>query len=405
MEWQEMKFKADFKDSKAMSFFIGAAIILFLLNVFYTIDLNAMLIASLGLFISFALLNHLYETHMPKKLKIEIMDKEMRMYKGQEGKMRIKIVQEGLLPILEGRLTITARDNIRFDEEHNNGTRHHTMTSVRFTVMPRSSTVIEIPFVGHARGVSKIIGARMEIPRIFGFSTFELKQSGTVNHEIIVYPDRYATHNDQMATPPIQGSFQQKNALFNDPMLTTGTREYLPQDSMRDIHWKASARTGGLQTKRYEKTTKVTWMILINLQSDVSYMPPENIETIFEKIAFITSQAAENGIPYKIISNMVTFDNRSFFSLEEGSGARHYKRTLEALSRINTVTYTVPFERFLKHVRLHEEIPAHVIFTGKADAAIEAELSMFRAKGAHIFQLDTHGVAPFEAHGVRGVSV
>ncbi|MFB9860221.1 DUF58 domain-containing protein [Salinicoccus siamensis] len=400
-----MKFKADFKDSRAMSFFIGAPIILFLLNVFYTINLNVMLIASLGLFLSFALLNHLYGTHMPKKLQIEIMDKEMRMYKSQSGKMRIKIVQNGRLPILDGRLTITARDNIRFDDEHNNGTRHHTMTSVRFTVMPRSSVIIEIPFTGQARGVSKIIGARMEIPQLFGFSTFELKQIGTVNHEIIVYPDRYAIHNDRMATPPLQGSFQQKNALFNDPLLTTGTREYLPQDSMRDIHWKASARTGGLQTKRYEKTTKVTWMILINLQSDLSYMPPENIETIFEKIAFTTNQAAENNIPYKIISNMVTFDNRSFFRLEEGSGALHYKRTLEALARINAVTYTVPFERFLKHVRLHEDLPAHVIFTGQADPAIEAELSQFRAKGAHIFQLDTYGVTPFEAHSMRGVSV
>src|SRR5699024_12843334 len=49
--------------------------------------------------------------------------------------------------------------------------------------------------------------------------------------------------------------FTERNALFSDPLMTNGTRGYIPEDSMRDIHWKASAKTGELQTRLYDKMT------------------------------------------------------------------------------------------------------------------------------------------------------
>lgn len=398
-----MKFRIDFKDSKTITFFIGAVIILLILNIFYGIEINPMLAVSLGFFISFALLNYIYEKNVAKRLGIEILNKKIRMYKGQKEIIRIKITQDGIMPILDGRLSLSAGDDIRFEHDISSGIRYHTVTDIKFTVMPRSSIIIDVPFTGYSRGVSKIVKPEMKIPQIFGFDTIDLKQIGRLDHEIIVYPDRYAIHNEKMENQMSQGSFMQKNALFSDPLITTGTRDYIPEDSMRDIHWKASAKTGELQTRLYEKTTKITWLILINLRSENSYAPPENIEEMFEKIAFITAKATEAGIPYKIITNMVMMDNRSFFSLDESTGQLHYKHTLESLARTNTVTYTLSFERLLRHVRLHEEIPTHIIFTGIADASISRELSVFKTKDANVFQLDDHGLAPFKTANQREV--
>src|SRR5699024_1456160 len=108
-----MKFKLDFSDSKTMNFFIGAVIILFILNIFYGIHLNRLVAISLGLFISFALLNYLYERNVAKKLRFEIIDKEIRMFKNQNNVLRIRISQDGLMPVLAGRLTVSAGDDIR----------------------------------------------------------------------------------------------------------------------------------------------------------------------------------------------------------------------------------------------------------------------------------------------------
>ncbi|WP_411843232.1 DUF58 domain-containing protein [Salinicoccus sp. HZC-1] len=396
-----MGFKTDFKDSKAMTFFIGAAAILFIINIFYSINLNRMIAVSLGLFISFALLNYLYEKNISKRLSIEVLNKEIRMYKNQIDVIRIKITQDGILPILDGQISLSAGDDIRFDHDISTGIRQHTITAIKFTVMPKSSIILEVPFRADSRGVSKIFKSEIRIPQIFGFDSIDLKQKGKIDHEIIIYPDRYAVHNEEMKNQMAQGTFMQKNALFSDPLMTTGTRGYLPRDNMRDIHWKASARTGELQTRIYEKTTKISWMILINLRSENSYAPPKNIEEIFEKLAFITARATQADIPYRIITNMVTFENHSFFRLDEGAGKLHYKRTLESLARLNTVTYTLDFERLLRHVQLHEETPTHIIFTGIADDAIKKELSAFNKKGASIFQLNDFGIVPFRIESDR----
>ncbi len=398
-----MKFKTDFKDSKTITFFLGCVFVLFILNIFYGINMNSLIAVSLGLFISFAALNYFYEKYIAKKLTVEILNKEIRMYKNQNDIIRIKITQDGLLPILDGRMTLFAGDDIRFDNDLSTGLRNQTITGISFTVMPKSSIIVEVPFQGYSRGVSKIVKSKINIPQIFGFDTIDLIQTGKINHEIIVYPDRYAIHNTGMDNQMTQGRFVQRDALFSDPLMTTGTREYTPEDSMRDIHWKASARTGELQTRLYEKTNKITWMILINLRSENSYAPPNNIEEIFEKLAFVTGSATEAGIPYKIITNMVRMDNRSFFRLDESTGRLHYKHTLESLARINTVTYTLSFERLLGHVQLHEDVPTHIIFTGNAAPSITSELSALEAKGSSIFQMDDRGITSFETGRHREV--
>src|SRR5699024_1304622 len=128
-----MKFKLDFSDSKTMNFFIGAVIILFLLNIFYGIHLNRLVAISLGLFISFALLNYLSERKVAKKLRFEIIDKEIQMFKDYDNALRIRMSQDGLMPVLAGRLTVSAGDDIRFQHDISSCVRQHTITAFPFS--------------------------------------------------------------------------------------------------------------------------------------------------------------------------------------------------------------------------------------------------------------------------------
>lgn len=390
-----MKFKRLQNDSKIEAALLSIAAVLAIFDLLYTVQLNGWLQLIIGIITAMALLGLFYERNAAKHLTAEVLPAELRKYKGQEDILCVKITQHGRLPILSADIHITAGDDISFYNDQALKIRNVTETSRTFTVFPGKSVMIEFPFKAVHRGTSNIIDAKITVPRIFGFGHLKFEKTGAANHEILIYPDRHALHNLPLKAKIEQGAYREKRSFFHDPLLTTGSRQYETTDALRDVHWKLSARSGELMTREYERTTHMSWLFLINLRSDKSFAPPADIEVTFEKLAFIFGMLAEDGIPYKMMANMRTFDRHQFFTLEESAGKQHYRRALESLARIKTVTYTISFDRFLKFVKRSENIPTHLVFTGEADALIMAELKYYMEKGTVVYQLDAHGLEPF----------
>lgn len=397
-----MNYRVVHTDSRieASLFFIIAVMIIF--NLLFTVDLNVWLELIIGIVITMTVLNLIYEKYVAAELTVEVSPMQIRKYKGQEGTLQLKIIQKGWLPILSAQIHISAGDDIKFYNDQALKIRNVTENTFMFTVFPRKSTLIKIPFEARNRGMSKIINTKISVPRLFGFGDIKLEQVGHSNHEILIYPDRYALHNQTLKAKIVQGLYLEKNTLFNDPLLASGSRPYERTDSLRDVHWKLSARNGELMTKEYEKATHMSWLFLINLRSEKSFAPPNNIEIIFEKLAYIFGEITKENIPFKLMANMRTFDQAHFFTLDESSGKMHYRTTLEALARIKTITYTISFDRFLKFVQQTEKTPTHIIFTGEIDSLIVKELQMYIDRGTVIYQLNEHGLEPFKLNALKG---
>lgn len=397
-----MNYRVVHTDSRieASLFFIIAVMIIF--NLLFTVDLNVWLELIIGIVITMTVLNLIYEKYVAAELTVEVSPMQIRKYKGQEGTLQLKIIQKGWLPILSAQIHISAGDDIKFYNDQALKIRNVTENTFMFTVFPRKSTLIKIPFEARNRGTSKIINTKISVPRLFGFGDIKLEQVGYSNHEILIYPDRYALHNQTLKAKIVQGLYSEKNTLFNDPLLASGSRPYERTDSLRDVHWKLSARNDELMTKEYEKATHMSWLFLINLRSEKSFAPPNNIEIIFEKLAYIFGEITKENIPFKLMANMRTFDQAHFFTLDESSGKMHYRTTLEALARIKTITYTISFDRFLKFVQQTEKTPTHIIFTGEIDSLIVKELQMYIDRGTVIYQLNEHGLEPFKLNALKG---
>ena len=387
-----MRYKYDYSETQIASLFMVITSVLIIVDIFYAATLNIYIVFILGVLLSAMMLNRIYERNVMKHLHVDIINDEVRHYKGESGVLKIRIAQKGLMPILSAELTVTAGNDIKFSSDQALKIRQQTETTAVFTVLPKSETVIEIPYTAAKRGVSYIVESRISIPRVFGFGHMDLRQIGSAKHEIMIYPDKFAVHNEPIKFKIAQGLFKNNESLYNDPLLTLGNREYMEMDSFRDINWKQSARIGELQSKIYEKTTYTEWLILVNLRSESVFAPPENIERIFEKLSFLTGEIAKEEITYSLIANMKTFDKGSYFRIDELSGLRSYRAVLETLSKIKTVTFTIAFDRFLNHVRLYEKVPTHIIFTGETDTLIDRELEYFLHRGITIYQLNDKGL-------------
>jgi len=70
----------------------------------------------------------------------------------------------------------------------------------------------------------------------------------------------------QLIVPARQpfGDFRPQQSLVEDPMRMSGVREYVPGDSPRRIHWRATARTGTMQTRVHEPSASPVAAIFLD---------------------------------------------------------------------------------------------------------------------------------------------
>jgi uncharacterized protein (DUF58 family) len=61
------------------------------------------------------------------------------------------------------------------------------------------------------------------------------------------------------------GARRSANPLLPDPSRLVGVRDYQPGDRLRDIHWRASARLGALQVKKFEPSQPLQVAIFLDL--------------------------------------------------------------------------------------------------------------------------------------------
>ena len=76
-----------------------------------------------------------------------------------------------------------------------------------------------------------------------------------------------------------------KRSLYTDPTLFAGVRPFQTGDPLRSIHWRASAREGLLQTKRFEPALSRQQVIVLDVQTvEGPYWMLDYDEDLFEEL-------------------------------------------------------------------------------------------------------------------------
>jgi uncharacterized protein (DUF58 family) len=94
--------------------------------------------------------------------------------------------------------------------------------------------------------------------------------------------------------------------LLEDPLRIVGTRPYAPGDEPRRIHWKASARTGALQSKVYEPSARHTLTIFLDVRTlsrQTMGFDPDLVELSACAAASVANWALEHGYAVGVYSN------------------------------------------------------------------------------------------------------
>jgi len=104
--------------------------------------------------------------------------------------------------------------------------------------------------------------AHLRTGDVFGFVERDVDVPG--GETLLVLPRIVPLLSAPIPSRQVVGTLPSPRRIIEDPLRMAGLREYAPGDSVRRIHWKASARAGKLLSKELEPTTETELILALN---------------------------------------------------------------------------------------------------------------------------------------------
>lgn len=184
---------------------------------------------------------------------------------------------------------------------------------------------------------------------IFGFYSRSVTEPLT--DHVVVYPRIYPVSRLAIAALQPQGDITAERRLLEDPTRLVGVRDYTPHDSLRHVHWKATARHQTLQVKVFEPTTTLKTEIFLAVDSfNHTADDDEDFELGISAAASIAHHVSEQRSPVGLMANTRLADSGKPVEILPGTGTAQLISILEALARA-TAYSSRPFEEFLQQER------------------------------------------------------
>jgi len=198
---------------------------------------------------------------------------------------------------------------------------------------------------------------------IFGLYSRSLRT--TVEDAIIVYPKLLPVGFLRIPSQQPMGGSRSAYRLFQDPTRPVGVRDYQHGDSLRHVHWKASARLQSLQVKVFEPTTTFEVAVFLSVDSfkGNGSFNEEDFELGISVAASLAHHVVEQGTPAGVFVNTRAVDSGQAVSLAPSSSRDQLTAILEALAKV-TASSSGPLDLFLENEQkaLHAGTTLFLIF-------------------------------------------
>jgi uncharacterized protein (DUF58 family) len=218
----------------------------------------------------------------------------------------------------------------------------------------------------------------------FGFAARE--EEFPVLDALVVYPRILPVTAFGLPARQPLGDLRAIPPLIEDPLRFAGVRPYSPGDSPRHIHWRASARTGALQTRQYERTATPTVALFLDANTFEYFwqgFDPPLLELAITATASLAAYVLDAGWQVGLFANAPA-SGATGFGFIRLAPSRHpaqLPRLLEALARLIPGS-SVRIERVLLREAAHlRGGTTVVVVTGNVTADLQRALLTLARRG------------------------
>ena len=283
-----------------------------------------------------ALLEYYSLSLAPKRMQISF-DTDLTLAEpGEEVCLSFVIRNQSRLPQLYVSVSVSLEDGLKILVNEDEGAKYIVKTASgnlfrrRYFLLPHQTVTQKIRFVPERRGVFHIGRCYMECGDYLGLKS--IVQSFPIDRQFVCTA-RYIP--DLPSFDPLggtDGNHSVRRFIFEDPTLIYGYRDYTGREPMRQISWKATARTGRLTVREQDHTQEWNATVLADLWTDSQ----EDLERVLELVRTVCESLEERHIPYAFVSNSDLGD------VPEGLGRQH----IHMIQRKIGLSFPIAYYRF-----------------------------------------------------------
>ncbi|MCZ7567402.1 MAG: DUF58 domain-containing protein [Ardenticatenaceae bacterium] len=223
---------------------------------------------------------------------------------------------------------------------------------------------------------------------LFGFQRRERQEPRITR--LLVYPRLVPLEALGLDARRPFGPARTRRRLIEDPLLVRGVREYTLHDSLRAVHWPATARLGRLQAKQYEPTATRRTLIFLNVASyphAYEGVDPYLLELAITTAASLARWALDQSEEVGLYANSSVREAPSVLRIPPAAGPAQLQRLLEALARLSFYVL-LPLADLIEREARHLPFGATlVVITATVDDTLVAVLSARHRAGMPVLLL------------------
>ena len=198
-------------------------------------------------------------------------------------------------------------------------------TEYRITLRGRRSVTRNVAMTFQERGVYTIGKYQLSAGDLLGFR--EAKRHGE-GQKVVVMPHRSQQQTAIDAVGGFLGDISVRRFILEDPILTTGFRDYTGREPMRSISWTRTAQSGALQVKQYDYTAERHVVVLLNTEG----ADAQQLEECLRLTRSVCEKLEQQKVPYSFRTNAnLPGPVGKIHSMMEGLGEQHLNTILYGL--------------------------------------------------------------------------
>lgn len=156
-----------------------------------------------------------------------------------------------------------------------------------------------------------------------------------VGKAITVYPAEASSSEVDIPYRRIMGTVLTRQYTYEDPFEFLGIRQYQTYDSLKDVNWTASAKTGELKVNVHAHTAAQQVCILLNLEKDGVWDYEELKEKAISMACSLACRLTRQAVAVSVLANGKDIITGNELLIEAGCDEGHRTNIMTALARLD----------------------------------------------------------------------